>query len=150
MQDDQISQKFIGLTPADMDRLNKYRKKFSVVNSLVCQLGYTYLIRAYLVYKGNHPFLLMHSPSSLDYSDFYEHDTFDRSNLNIYSWKIIIALRHVTSMRVINYNPCGLLPLIKLYGIGILSPSFWCPSSILELVRLFVDNIGKKNFRRSF
>jgi hypothetical protein len=74
MQDDQISQKFIGLTPADMDRLPHLintEKKFSVVNNLVRQLG-LHLSRACLVYKGNRPFLFMHSPSSLeDYSDFY-------------------------------------------------------------------------------
>jgi hypothetical protein len=81
MQDDQISQKFIGLTPADMDRLPHListEKKFSVANNLVCQVG-LHLSRACLVYKGNRPFLLMHSPSSLDYSDFYGLDTRPRT-----------------------------------------------------------------------
>jgi hypothetical protein len=54
MQDDQISQKFIGLTPADMDRLPHLintKKKFSLVNNLVCQLGLN-LRWACFVYKG--------------------------------------------------------------------------------------------------
>jgi hypothetical protein len=46
--------KFIGLTPADMDRLPHLlnaKKKFSLVNNLVCQLG-LHLSQACLVYKG--------------------------------------------------------------------------------------------------
>jgi hypothetical protein len=46
--------KFIGLTPADMDRLPHLlnaKKKFSLVNNLVCQLG-LHLSRACLVHKG--------------------------------------------------------------------------------------------------
>jgi hypothetical protein len=74
MQDDQISQKFIGLTPADMDRLphliNTKKKVFiskqpslsaeiTPKSSLPCLQG---LIVC---------FVLTHSPSSLNYSDFY-------------------------------------------------------------------------------
>jgi hypothetical protein len=60
MQDNQIGRKFTGLTPADMDRLPlliKPKKKFSVVNSLVRQLGLPCLL-------GKSLFLLIHSPSS--------------------------------------------------------------------------------------
>jgi hypothetical protein len=74
MQDDQISQKFIGLTPADMDRLphllNTEKKVFiskqpspsariTPTPSLLCLQG--------LIVS----FVLIHSPSSLNYSDFY-------------------------------------------------------------------------------
>jgi hypothetical protein len=53
MQDDQISQKFIGLTPDDMDRLPHFintEKMLPVVNNLVRQLG-LHLSRDCLVYK---------------------------------------------------------------------------------------------------
>jgi hypothetical protein len=66
MQDDQISQKFIGLTPADMDRLPHLintEKKFLVVNNLVHQLGLHLLA---LFYKRNNLLLLIHSPSTMD------------------------------------------------------------------------------------
>jgi hypothetical protein len=55
-QDDQIGQNFTGLAQADMARLPPFNKQ-SV------SWDYTYFELA-LLYKGNHPFLNGHSPSS--------------------------------------------------------------------------------------
>jgi hypothetical protein len=53
---DLIEQKFMGLAPADMDRLPHLinTKKFLVVNDLVCQLGLQ-LLSTCLVLQGKSP-----------------------------------------------------------------------------------------------
>jgi hypothetical protein len=65
MQNDQISQKYLGLAPADMARLpHLINPKNSIFTSKQPSAGTTPTLNFALLYKGKRPFLTRYSPSS--------------------------------------------------------------------------------------
>jgi hypothetical protein len=74
MQDDQFGRKFIGFTPADMDRLSHLinTKKVLISKQPIPSAGTIPTLNLPCFSREIVRFLIIHSPSSLNYSDFYD------------------------------------------------------------------------------